>query len=125
MLVTGGAITVTATSGNPFSLRVISLSAGGDPGNASGFSASTAYSWLLATGNPGGGISGFDAADFLIDTTAFSSPRDSGVFSLSQGLSGGNPALFLNFTPVPEPSTYALLGVGLGLVLLTVRRRRL
>ncbi|TWI44823.1 putative secreted protein with PEP-CTERM sorting signal [Pseudoduganella flava] len=36
---------------------------------------------------------------------------------------GGSYAGNLNITPVPEPATYAMLGVGIGLLALTARRK--
>jgi hypothetical protein len=56
---------------------------------------------------------------------SFLNPLGGGSFSLT--LDGENNALFLNFTPVPEPSTYALLSLGLIGILLTAGgwRRRL
>jgi hypothetical protein len=70
------------------------------------------------------GITGFAVNKFLIDGTNFTNPLNGGTFSIVQGTSGGLQALFLNFTPVPEPSTYALLAVGLGSLLLPAIRRR-
>jgi hypothetical protein len=37
---------------------------------------------------------------------------------------GSGPNLMLNFTPVPEPSTWALMATGLGALVAAVRRRR-
>ena len=43
-------------------------------------------------------------------------------FGLSLDQTG--KTLLLNFTPVPEPSTYALMVIGLGMIAVTLRRRR-
>lgn len=70
-----------------------------------------------------GGITGFDAADFILNvasnngTGGFSNALGGGAFSL--GTSGNN--LVVTFTAVPEPNAAALLG-GLGMLAL-VRRR--
>ena len=43
---------------------------------------------------------------------------------LSLTVNGSDNQLILNFTPVPEPSTYALVAIGLGLVAAAGLRRR-
>lgn len=108
---------ITATAANKFTLKLISLNAAGTPGTATGFNSGQSYSWLLFDTD---GISGFDPVKFSLDETQFMT--DAGLGTLSLSLNGSN--LFLNFTPVPEPSTYALLAAGLTLVALRVRRRR-
>jgi hypothetical protein len=64
-------------------------------------------------------ITGFvsDGSQFSIDQSQF---LGGGIFSLTQ--SGTN--LVLNFTPVPEPSTYALMALGLGATGLAAWRKR-
>ena len=57
-------------------------------------------------------ITGFDPGAFTIDLSGFPNDLGGGGFFLTQG---GND-LALNFTPVPEPSTYALMALGLGVV---------
>jgi len=110
-----GGLTITATAGG-FNFTVTSFDSSGNPGFAN-LTGGTPYSIdvLHATG----GISGFSAADFTIDGSQFLNGTASG-FTLTQS---GND-LFLNFTAVPEPETYVLMGLGLGAVLFPALRRR-
>jgi autotransporter-associated beta strand protein len=118
--ITFGSLDFSAVSAGGFTLKLISLAANGSAGNVSDFSADTNYSWLLFSTT---GITAFDPSKVALDTSLFSNSLDAGMgngwFSLTQT---GNE-LFLNFSPVPEPSTYALLAVGLGMVGLRWRRR--
>lgn len=120
---TGGNLSLTA-SANTITFNVITLNATGDRGAALNFNPASSYSWTfaeIAATNTGGSISGFNANQFNLVTTDFANGLAGGSFSFSQ--SGTN--LRLNFTPVPEPSTYLLIGSGLSLVAgATWRRRR-
>ncbi len=116
--ISGAALNLTATSGSPFTLRIISLNPSGTAGAVSDFSSGNSYAWTIATSSAG--ITGFAANAFVVDTSAFSNSLGVGSFSLSQ--SGNN--LVLNFSPVPEPSTYALLLFGVGALGLRAWRRR-
>lgn len=122
--ISGGLLDITSTSSAPFTIKVISLTGDGTPGAVSDFSASNSYSWMLYEGNTAGGIAGFAADKFTLDLSSFSNPTGTGIFSLSQGTNSANPAIFLNFTAVPEPSTYALLALGLGVAVVARLRRR-
>ena len=114
--VTGGLV-FNATLGNPFTLNLVSLDSFGSGGNVTDFDNSQGYAWLIAHSDS---LSGFDPNNVTILTTAFTNSLGSGGFNVS---AVGND-IFLNFSPVPEPSTYALLGLGLGAVLFPALRRR-
>jgi autotransporter-associated beta strand protein len=105
-------------SGSNYTLNVISLTAGNVPGNVPNFTeVDTSWTILVASG----GISGFDSAEWLVDTNSFSALGSiAGRFTISQSANNLN----LNYV-VPEPSTYALLGVSaLACGAWFVRRRR-
>jgi autotransporter-associated beta strand protein len=93
----------------PFTLHITGM-----PVN---FNNTLPYSWVVASAT--GGITGFDARAFSIDPSSFDASLGSGTFFLSQS---GND-LLLNFTPVPEPSTWALMLVGLGILFVSGWRR--
>lgn len=117
---------VTTTSGNQFTIKAISLDAGGNPGVATGFTNQT-YHWTIFEGglSPIDFANTFDPDMFHIDDSAFvTNLGTGGLFTISKDVP--NNTLVLNFTPVPEPSTYALMALGLagsGLVAWRKRRR--
>ncbi len=118
--VSGGNLNITATA-RTFSFNVNTIDAFGNPAAALNFNSATSYSWKFATAtNP---IVGFNASDFNINTSGFTNATNGGFFSISNA--GDN--LFLNFTPVPEPTTWAMLGLGIAAVApfaISRRRRR-
>ena len=113
-----GALNITATPGSPFTIKVLSLDPLGLPGFVSDFSSGNSYSWTMASAT--GGISGFDQSVFAINASGFQNPLGSGSFFLTSD--GTN--LMMNFTPVPEPSTYALMAAGLAMLFWRRRRNR-
>jgi fibronectin-binding autotransporter adhesin len=113
-----GALTISATPVSPFQIDLRSIDPSGSTQGLATFNSSLAYSWTLITA---GSISGFNASDFTINTASFQNTFGAGVFSVSQN----ENSLDLNFTPVPEPSTWAMMGAGLLVVVpFALRRRR-
>jgi autotransporter-associated beta strand protein len=110
-----GALSLTATAATPFKLELQTLSAASVPGLLGDFNPNQSYSWVFATAS--GGITGFSAEDFVVDTTGFQNSFN-GTFSVS--VSGDN--LALQYLVAPEPSTASLL-LSAGLLLLRRRRK--
>jgi T5SS/PEP-CTERM-associated repeat protein/autotransporter-associated beta strand protein len=117
-------LTINATPANRFTLKVISLDSAYALGNLGGVVAGTTYNWLIFDTN---GIyditsngSTVTTASFTIDDSLFSTALGAGLFGISQI----GTDIYLNFTPVPEPSTYAMMVVGLGLAGWSYRRQR-
>lgn len=114
---------ITATSGDPFTIMITSLTLANSSGDAANFNSTSAYQWLIADfDNP---ISGFDAEKFALNTSDFTNSINGGFFSIMLGddpfISGGNDTqIYLAY--IPEPS--ALLLLAFGGVLLALRRRR-
>ena len=111
-----GTLTIAITE-EPFVINIASLTAADEAGLLAGFDPGSSYSWVLATAT--GGITGFNAGLFSLDTSDFANGFD-GSFSLTES---GN-SLVLNYSAVPEPGTWALLGIA-GLCVVIFRRRLL
>jgi autotransporter-associated beta strand protein len=115
--VVGSPLTLTASAANPFRIDLITLSDNGVAGPVSIFDATQSYTWTFATASK---INGFSADQFAVNASGFLNATGGGSFIVTQTGAG----LALTFTPVPEPSTYALLAFGLGLVIFWEMRRR-
>lgn len=95
-----GDLAITATSDNPFTIKLYSAMSNFDDGSP--------YSWTIAAVS--GAVTGFSPEKFVVNTSGFTSPPD-GTFSVAQG------GIVLTYTPtatVPEPSTWLLLAIALG-----------
>ena len=94
------------------------MNSSGNPAAAINFNPANAYAWKFAAS--GSAIAGFSASQFNLVTMGFSNSTAGGTFSFTE--IGNN--LFLDFTPVPEPATWALLLAGAALVGLVAWRQR-
>ena len=116
-----GALDLANLTAGGFTIDIDSLTASNVIGDAVGFANFTKgdgiadYSFTIVTAS--GGITGFDADDFLLDSSGFSNAPS---WDWQIVLSGSD--LVLEAYAVPEPSSTALLGLG-GLAL-ALRRRR-
>ncbi len=118
LLSISGTLTITATSASPFVINLVSLDSANNPGLAQNFNPAQSYSWQFVTST---GITGLTAPDvFDFSTSQFQNSLAGGTFGVSQV---GN-SLFLDFTPVPEPSTWALLSLGAAALAFGAWRRR-
>ncbi|MEO6738624.1 MAG: PEP-CTERM sorting domain-containing protein [Chthoniobacteraceae bacterium] len=116
--ISGGlAINAGTTPNSRFTIQLLTIDLGNSPVALSDFDAAIAHSYRIATAT--GGITGFSTDEFAIDTSGFLNPTNGGTFSVSQA---GND-LFVNFIPVPEPSSAMLLILG-GLSAANWRRNR-
>jgi fibronectin-binding autotransporter adhesin len=108
-------------AGELFTIGLASVLGNGSPGLASGFDSTTAGSWRIIGATDLVGT--FDASRFAVNTADFANSLGGGSFSVTNTGADGT-GLYLSFTPVPEPSTIALLGIGIGLAGWRLRRQR-
>ncbi len=111
-----GGLSLTASAANRFTLQLRTLTVAGTAGMLAGFNPAANYAWRIATTS--GGVTGFDPAEFTVDRSGFGNAA-AGTFSVSQV---GND-LYLNYAPVPEPSTWFVLRAGMLAVVLARRFR--
>lgn len=117
----GGGLSITSTSIDPFVIEILSFAPGSNEpfeNNTANFNNANGYAWTLVSSPTA--ITGFNASNFIVDTSGFLNPIGIGGFYVTDT---GND-LVLNFSPVPEPSTWALMGGGVALVATLAWRRR-
>lgn len=114
-----GDLDLTALTLASFTIAVESIDAQSHGGFSSKINVGQTYQlpFVQTTGS----VLGFNAAAFTVDATDFQNgTMDGSLFTVT----ADSNHLYLNFTPVPEPSTWALLLGGLGLPALVGWRRR-
>ena len=115
-----GALTIDATSGNPFTIAITSLTAGNEAGEVPNWTPDANHSYSIAATTTG--VLGFSTDKFTLNTTGFSNTTN-GTWSL--GVNGNTlDLIYTTASAVPEPGTYALLAGFLTLGFATTRRRR-
>lgn len=111
-----GTLSITSGSSSPFKLVLQTYTLADSTGLLSNFDQNEDYVWKIASATS---ISGFNANNFLVDTSAFANPLN-GAFSVTGDATG----IYLNYTAVPEPSANAVLCAAAMAVVFVARRRR-
>jgi autotransporter-associated beta strand protein len=88
-----GSLNLQATSVNPFTLKLVSLTASNSPGELAGFNPYASYTWLIVTAS--GNVQNFATNRFVLDTSGFSN-RFNGVFGIANP---GGSSLAITYTP--------------------------
>jgi autotransporter-associated beta strand protein len=122
-----GALTISAGLEGQFTIKVISLTAGGVAGDTANFDGSQSYEWLIADF---ASTITFDESAFRIDADAFSNSYPGGFMvvrgdTLTGPGSGDDTQLWLIYSQsIPEPSTYVFAALGVGALLFHGKRKR-
>src|SRR5262249_259436 len=91
---------------NTFKIAITSLTTGNVAGNATNFSSTTSYQWLIASAS--GGVTSFAANKFTLDDSAFTNSHNSARFSIPNSAnnvnpnSQGNTSVVTASTPIKE-----------------------
>lgn len=117
--ISGGTFDLTAGAGQ-ITFNLVSINSDNHLAALTNWDPSQYYSWMFASSSSA--ITGFNSNQFNLVLSDFTNNNGlaGGTFGVS--MSGNN--LYLNFTPVPEPSTWALLGTGVLAVAIIGRRKR-
>jgi fibronectin-binding autotransporter adhesin len=110
-----GSLSIGATSENPFTIQLVSLTATNEPGQAVNWAPDADGRWLVAEfGSP---ITGFSAELFSLDDSAFVGMGVGRSFSLVLGTSvaGGTDSQLYVVYAVPEPAAVMLAGIGMAI----------
>lgn len=113
-----------ASTANPILLKITSLN-GSSPGQIANYDPTVAHDWVIAdysNGNTSGGIVGFSADKFTLDTSAFANDPNTNRFFIHTDANSNQ--LILSFTPVPEPVTPLLAGAACVGVVGWLRKRK-
>ncbi len=115
-----GALTLSAgtAAGSLITVSLASLGSDGTSGMAANFDPTRSYGFVLVTAD--GGIAGYNPGEFTVDVSGFKNATNGGSFSVVEQ---GNQ-LLLEYNAVPEPSTWALLGVGVAALGVAALRQR-
>jgi hypothetical protein len=105
LLNVSGAINVASSAGAPFTIHLVSLTAGNAPGLLPGFAAGVPVAWTVATAS--GGIENFTAGSVVLDTSAFSNSF-TGAFSVTTNAAG--TSLLVSYQP-PQPLSFSVWGM--------------
>jgi autotransporter-associated beta strand protein len=97
--VVSGDIDVTATSGNPFTVNLVSLN-GNALGLAANWNNNATNVYAIATAS--GAVNGFAANKFALDDSLFANDLAGGVFSIEEG------SIAVRFTPNQAPVSNAV-----------------
>jgi hypothetical protein len=117
-------LNITASPSTPFTVELVGIALNQQTiGSAGVFNSALTYNWtFLTSSSPITGFTGSNQFTVYVNSAQlFANPLNGGTFSV---LDSGN-SLVLNFTPVPEPSTWALMIGGICILAgVAVRRRR-
>jgi autotransporter-associated beta strand protein len=116
-----GALTLDATSANPFVVNLASLTLANAAGLAANFDATVNSTFTFVTTTDG--VANFAADKFSVDTSAFTNPFG-GAWAVALTNDGKDLSVTYTASAIPEPATYAALAGAFALGLAAYRRRR-